>query len=78
EVVTTSEARICKSRSHEYRGRCYNRNCATICKLEGFITGKCERFKCYCLQECRPSSGRVPSQPPPETPPLGYRMHNKN
>ncbi|XP_043693991.1 defensin Ec-AMP-D1-like [Telopea speciosissima] len=52
-----AEARLCESQSHHYKGPCgHEKNCAHVCKTEGFHGGKCKGFvrKCYCTKTCNP------------------------
>ncbi|ESW31912.1 hypothetical protein PHAVU_002G278600 [Phaseolus vulgaris] len=53
--VMKSEARLCESPSHSFKGLCFNdRNCANVCLTEGFTGGKCEgaRHRCFCTIIC--------------------------
>eukprot|EP01018_Ginkgo_biloba_P000049 Gb_21864 [translate_table: standard] len=51
-------ARTCKSASKKYKRICtVNKNCATICKSEGFEGGECDNEhivnrKCFCYKHC--------------------------
>ncbi|XP_062001960.1 defensin Ec-AMP-D1-like [Rosa rugosa] len=47
--------RTCESLSHKFKGMCISSsNCATMCKSEGFLGGKCQgfRMRCYCTKQC--------------------------
>ncbi|KAG8367615.1 hypothetical protein BUALT_Bualt16G0090700 [Buddleja alternifolia] len=75
DEVYSEATRMCKSRSREHKGRrCYNRNCNIICKHEGFVYGRCSRYKkCYCFKPCGDGGGQEgpdPGQDPPPTPSL--------
>ncbi|CAN6716670.1 unnamed protein product [Malus baccata var. baccata] len=48
-------SKICESLSHKYSGICFrSSNCATTCKKEGFMGGKCAgfRMRCVCTKKC--------------------------
>ncbi|KAF7055746.1 hypothetical protein CFC21_063236 [Triticum aestivum] len=54
--VAVAEARTCEAKSHRFRGPCVrHRNCANVCKTEGFPGGKCRGFRhrCFCTTHCR-------------------------
>ncbi|KAG8367614.1 hypothetical protein BUALT_Bualt16G0090600 [Buddleja alternifolia] len=75
DEVYSEATRMCRSRSREHKGRrCYNRNCNIICKHEGFVYGRCSRYrKCYCVKPCADGGGQEgpnPGQDPPPTPSL--------
>ncbi|WOL10722.1 defensin Ec-AMP-D2 [Canna indica] len=51
------EARTCESQSHRFKGPCLSlnaRNCANVCKTEGFPGGRCRGFRrrCFCVKHC--------------------------
>ncbi|XP_057519800.1 defensin-like protein [Amaranthus tricolor] len=49
------EARTCGTASHAFKGACFsNRNCANVCKTEGFPEGDCKGFRrrCFCTRPC--------------------------
>ncbi|KAL1221095.1 Defensin-like protein 2 [Cardamine amara subsp. amara] len=51
----TVEARMCESKSHEFRGACISStNCASVCHNEGFPGGECRGFRrrCLCTRPC--------------------------
>ncbi|KNA10879.1 hypothetical protein SOVF_140310 [Spinacia oleracea] len=55
--VKQAEGRICQSRSHYFKGACKrDRNCAYVCRNEGFSGGQCHgyfhRRSCYCTKLC--------------------------
>ncbi|OWM69451.1 defensin-like protein 1 [Punica granatum] len=55
EAVMPTEARICESKSHRFRGVCMsNSNCASVCHNEGFPGGRCRgvRKRCFCTKVC--------------------------
>ncbi|KAM2673387.1 hypothetical protein EV2_014679 [Malus domestica] len=48
-------SKTCESPSHKYHGICFrSSNCATTCKKEGFMGGKCTgfRMRCVCTKKC--------------------------
>ncbi|XP_022717107.1 defensin-like protein 1 [Durio zibethinus] len=50
-----SEARVCESKSHRFKGPCLSHhNCGMVCKNEGFSGGKCRgvRRRCFCTRRC--------------------------
>ncbi|KAM3261980.1 hypothetical protein ACQJBY_052582 [Aegilops geniculata] len=54
--VAVAEARTCEAKSHRFRGPCVrHRNCANVCKTEGFPGGRCRGFRhrCFCTTHCR-------------------------
>ncbi|KAJ6292159.1 hypothetical protein OIU76_024134 [Salix suchowensis] len=54
-VVVPTEARVCLSQSHNYKGPCLRgHNCANVCKTEGFPGGECRGFRrrCFCAKPC--------------------------
>ncbi|KAL0316491.1 UNVERIFIED_CONTAM: hypothetical protein Sradi_5527300 [Sesamum radiatum] len=67
EVVILTEARICYSKSKQYRGICYFRshasNCKSICKREKFISGRRHNRGCFCFKRC----GGDPRPHPPHS-----------
>ncbi|TVU07343.1 hypothetical protein EJB05_47394 [Eragrostis curvula] len=54
--VTLVHARVCETKSTEYKGFCLrdHDNCATICQAEGFSSGECSGWKrdCMCSKPC--------------------------
>ncbi|KAF6174637.1 hypothetical protein GIB67_006289 [Kingdonia uniflora] len=47
--------RMCQSMSHEFDGLCFSqKNCASVCKSEGFTGGACQgfRLRCFCTKIC--------------------------
>ncbi|CAO2826724.1 unnamed protein product [Amaranthus hypochondriacus] len=49
------EARTCETASHAFKGACLSdRNCASVCKTEGFPDGDCKglRRRCLCTRPC--------------------------
>ncbi|KAG6777725.1 hypothetical protein POTOM_017554 [Populus tomentosa] len=55
EMVVPTEARVCLSQSHHYKGPCLRgHNCAMVCKTEGFAGGECKGFRsrCFCAKRC--------------------------
>ncbi|KAF3444225.1 hypothetical protein FNV43_RR13915 [Rhamnella rubrinervis] len=55
QMVVPSEARVCQSQSHGYKGPCSgDHNCALVCRNEGFSGGKCKGFRrrCFCTKFC--------------------------
>ncbi|CAK7353408.1 unnamed protein product [Dovyalis caffra] len=55
EMVVPTEARVCLSQSHQYKGTCIRgHNCAMVCKTEGFAGGECKGFRrrCFCAKLC--------------------------
>ena len=59
EMGTTrvAEARHCLSQSHKFVGACLSkRNCANVCRTEGFPWGECRwhgiESKCHCKRIC--------------------------
>ncbi|XP_021762602.1 defensin-like protein [Chenopodium quinoa] len=49
------EARYCESASYRFKGLCVSRrNCANVCKTEGFPGGRCRGFRrrCFCYKPC--------------------------
>ncbi|KAL6293943.1 defensin-like protein 1 [Prunus yedoensis var. nudiflora] len=55
EMVVPSEARVCQSQSHGFRGPCMrHHNCALVCRNEGFSGGRCRGFRrrCFCTRLC--------------------------
>ncbi|OVA03208.1 Knottin [Macleaya cordata] len=61
EMVMVAEAgkqkgpRLCESPSHRFKWLCNSdRNCASVCKSEGFLDGHCRGFRhrCFCRQPC--------------------------
>ncbi|XP_073219591.1 defensin Ec-AMP-D1-like [Cicer arietinum] len=52
-----AEARSCESKSLSYKGLCvFDRNCALVCRTEGFVGGHCKGFAfgstCICYKPC--------------------------
>ncbi|XP_004509602.1 defensin Ec-AMP-D1-like [Cicer arietinum] len=52
-----AEARSCISKSFTYKGLCvHDRNCANVCRTEGFVEGHCRGFafgsRCFCYKPC--------------------------
>jgi hypothetical protein len=55
EMVMPSEARVCESQSHKFKGPCVgDHNCALVCRNEGFSGGDCKglRRRCFCTRLC--------------------------
>ncbi|KAK6947204.1 hypothetical protein RJ641_000677 [Dillenia turbinata] len=55
ETPVRTEARLCESLSHVFKGTCLNdHNCAMICRQEGFDDGHCRGLlrHCYCTRPC--------------------------
>ncbi|XP_057731418.1 defensin Ec-AMP-D2-like [Arachis stenosperma] len=55
QMVVQSEGRHCESKSHRFKGMCvHERNCASVCNLEGFSGEKCRGFRrrCFCTRHC--------------------------
>ncbi|OMO94673.1 Knottin [Corchorus olitorius] len=55
DMVVPSEARLCQSQSHGFKGGCLsNHNCALVCRNEGFSGGQCRglRHRCFCTRRC--------------------------
>ncbi|XP_038692157.1 defensin-like protein 1 [Tripterygium wilfordii] len=55
EMMMPTEARVCASKSHYYKGPClHNHNCAMVCRNEGFSGGKCHGLgrRCFCTKLC--------------------------
>ncbi|KAL5546549.1 hypothetical protein UlMin_006236 [Ulmus minor] len=55
EMIVGSEARVCESKSHHFKGACAgNHNCAIVCRNEGFSGGNCRGFRrrCFCTRLC--------------------------
>ncbi|XP_057440180.1 defensin-like protein [Lotus japonicus] len=53
--VVQTEARVCQSQSHRFRGGCWgDHNCALVCRNEGFSGGRCRGFRrrCFCTRLC--------------------------
>ncbi|XWS75408.1 hypothetical protein CRYUN_Cryun01aG0084700 [Craigia yunnanensis] len=53
--VEPSEARLCESKSHAFKGACLSdHNCGMLCRNEGFSGGKCRGFRhrCFCTRRC--------------------------
>ncbi|CAL5214670.1 unnamed protein product [Lathyrus oleraceus] len=51
-TVKIAEARGCKVKSTKFRGPCsFDKNCATVCRGEGYRDGDCHglRRRCMCL-----------------------------
>nr|DAD43930.1 TPA_asm: hypothetical protein HUJ06_002160 [Nelumbo nucifera] len=47
--------RVCSTPSLNYRGPCFiDRNCESVCKLEGFPDGYCDVLtrRCLCAKPC--------------------------
>ncbi|CAN1132737.1 Defensin-like protein [Linum perenne] len=50
-----AEARRCEYESKRFKGTCeVDKNCADVCKLEGFPSGDCQGFRtgCFCTKPC--------------------------
>ncbi|KAK4567231.1 hypothetical protein RGQ29_003159 [Quercus rubra] len=55
EMVMRTEARVCESQSHGFKGACaMDHNCALVCRNEGFSGGRCRGFRhrCFCTKLC--------------------------
>ncbi|CAJ2641404.1 unnamed protein product [Trifolium pratense] len=55
QTVVQTEARVCESQSHGYKGPCSgDHNCALVCRNEGFSGGRCRGFRhrCFCTKLC--------------------------
>ncbi|XP_061374421.1 defensin-like protein 1 [Gastrolobium bilobum] len=55
QVVVQTEARVCESQSHKFKGACAgDHNCAEVCRNEGFSGGRCRGFRhrCFCTRIC--------------------------
>ncbi|XP_066348935.1 defensin Ec-AMP-D1-like [Miscanthus floridulus] len=49
------QARECEKNSERFVGICTNdENCATVCRSEGFMGGRCSTFRrrCICIKPC--------------------------
>ncbi|KAJ4844356.1 Defensin sd2 [Turnera subulata] len=54
-MIVGTEARTCESQSHKFKHACLvDDNCASVCKTEGFMGGKCRGFRhrCFCTRNC--------------------------
>ncbi|KAE9608632.1 hypothetical protein Lal_00020700 [Lupinus albus] len=54
-MMVQTEGRHCESKSHRFKGLCHSdHNCASICLVEGFTSGKCHGFRqrCFCTKVC--------------------------
>ncbi|KAL3824643.1 hypothetical protein ACJIZ3_020672 [Penstemon smallii] len=71
--MMSESVRMCKSRSREFKGRCFrkSRNCRIVCLHEGFEYGRCERGRCYCVKKCGGHKPPPRDPPPHEDPPGG-------
>ncbi|KMZ59352.1 Defensin-like protein [Zostera marina] len=48
--VQLSYGRTCTTKSQRFKGHCFRaRNCAYICRTEGYHGGKCHGFHKHCL-----------------------------
>ncbi|KAL4570793.1 hypothetical protein LXL04_026456 [Taraxacum kok-saghyz] len=54
-MMMVAEGKFCEIVIDIYDGRCYSNNmCNTLCKHEGYISGRCHdrRPLCYCTKYC--------------------------
>ncbi|KHN17432.1 Defensin-like protein, partial [Glycine soja] len=54
-TVKRAEAKDCLTRRHGFQGRClFDRQCAHVCRSDGFIGGQCRGplRKCFCSRPC--------------------------
>ncbi|GFP92840.1 defensin-like protein [Phtheirospermum japonicum] len=54
-TIPQAEAKMCKSRSHYYKGPClHDTTCAIVCRDSGFSGGNCKgrRKRCFCTWLC--------------------------
>ncbi|CAN0877570.1 Defensin-like protein 4 [Linum grandiflorum] len=55
KLTINTRARRCEYESKRFKGTCeVDKNCADVCKLEGFPSGDCQGFRtgCYCTRPC--------------------------
>ena len=55
DMAPAVHARECEKDSERFVGICTNdENCATVCRSEGFMGGRCSTFRrrCICIKPC--------------------------